>query len=226
MRNPVAGVDALGLSPRVRGKPGHSPPPPAARRSIPACAGEALPRRLPAAGAQVYPRVCGGSDARPVHWQGSIGLSPRVRGKQRETLSAPVLRGSIPACAGEACRYASRCRRHSVYPRVCGGSCSLAAAISSQTGLSPRVRGKLLPVMLRQGHQRSIPACAGEAHTSCSRPALPTVYPRVCGGSLRVNGDTGGVQGLSPRVRGKPPSPATSDIQPRSIPACAGEAGC
>ena len=51
----------LGLSPRVRGKPGRCKPAPARPRSIPACAGEADIRCGAGIAARVYPRVCGGS---------------------------------------------------------------------------------------------------------------------------------------------------------------------
>ena len=55
-------------------------------------------------------------------------------------------------------------------------------------------------------------------------PTTAQVYPRVCGGSMQgaIAGDYG--WGLSPRVRGKPPTAARAHHRPGSIPACAGEA--
>ena len=71
--------------------------------------------------------------------------------------------GSIPACAGEA----AGCNRTDgpgpVYPRVCGGSVLGSEQPVKQLGLSPRVRGKRIPVISCALSGRSIPACAGEA---------------------------------------------------------------
>ena len=53
--------DAYGLSPRVRGKHWAMMLDQPTRRSIPACAGEALGFLLRRGGRGVYPRVCGGS---------------------------------------------------------------------------------------------------------------------------------------------------------------------
>ena len=70
-------------------------------------------------------------------------------------------------------------------------------------GLSPRVRGKLLDILLERRIPRSIPACAGEADKrEPGNPALQ-VYPRVCGGSGGALFAATGKRGLSPRVRGK-----------------------
>ena len=50
-------------------------------------------------------------------------------------------------------------------------------------GLSPRVRGNPLGVVIVRRNFRSIPACAGEPPV-CTTPAwAPEVYPRVCGGT-------------------------------------------
>ena len=71
----------------------------------------------------------------------------------------------------------------SVYPRVCGGTITLARLRASVAGLSPRVRGNRNRPVIRHPSGGSIPACAGEPLPG--RPANPTgmVYPRVCGGT-------------------------------------------
>ena len=71
-----------GLSPRVRGKPTAVGRRRNLARSIPACAGEALPQGIPATARRVYPRVCGGSSVAANLTDGAKGLSPRVRGKR------------------------------------------------------------------------------------------------------------------------------------------------
>ena len=80
-RQRVPGI-ARGLSPRVRGNPIRPDMDGQGRGSIPACAGEPATRQTMAAQAAVYPRVCGGTPARPVHAGPHGGLSPRVRGNR------------------------------------------------------------------------------------------------------------------------------------------------
>ena len=115
------GIRRAGLSPRVRGNPdpyrrGQRP-----AGSIPACAGEPRGVGVHVIDGRVYPRVCGGTAASAAGERLSTGLSPRVRGNQRESTTSfgttglsPRVRGnlptwsgtrpasgSIPACAGE-----------------------------------------------------------------------------------------------------------------------------
>ena len=90
-----------GLSPRVRGNPPAGAPVGPAGRSIPACAGEPQQQPRPAAGAAVYPRVCGGTYVRQRRVRPTWGLSPRVRGNPTLTELRAIAWGSIPACAGE-----------------------------------------------------------------------------------------------------------------------------
>ena len=70
---------------------------------------------------------------------------------------------------------------------------------------------------------RSIPACAGEPPPSTSGKVAPTVYPRVCGGTLQTFNEVVGADGLSPRVRGNRLWPLHQRRDRGSIPACAGE---
>ena len=69
----------------------------------------------------------------------------------------------------------------------------------------------------------SIPACAGEPSCPFMSRQMPTVYPRVCGGTARTAGVNVLVSGLSPRVRGNPVLLKANHHWRRSIPACAGE---
>ena len=73
-----------GLSPRVRGNRRSRNPRGTVLGSIPACAGEPLPR-LPAQYSRpVYPRVCGGTLKTNDGDTSMTGLSPRVRGNPRQ----------------------------------------------------------------------------------------------------------------------------------------------
>ena len=90
-------------------------------------------------------------------------------------------------------------------------------------GLSPRGRGK--PVLQRwhPDRQRSIPAWAGETHCRGPRPGRLAVYPRVGGGNLLDRVGIHGIEGLSPRGRGKPGAGKRAAEKQGSIPAWAGE---
>ena len=172
-----------GLSPRVRGNL-HRPDPACEERgSIPACAGEPSIALAPSAPLRFNPRVCGGTLSSVAPATTSTGLSPRVRGNRPPPLACQLFPGSIPACAGEPPRPHPRCPRRRVYPRVCGGTELSKSRVLFQMGLSPRVRGNLLPVGRSLGRSRSIPACAGEPAARHGGGGRSRVYPRVCGGT-------------------------------------------
>ena len=90
-------------------------------------------------------------------------------------------------------------------------------------GLSPRVRGNPVVIMVILRSMRSIPACAGEPTRPNRWKPLTTVYPRVCGGTRQGGRPSLRIQGLSPRVRGNQEGITTAVPSVRSIPACAGE---
>ena len=131
------------------------------------------------------------------------GLSPRVRGNRSRRGSDMVLRGSIPACAGEPTSSPRTCRSRWVYPRVCGGTAQFSSDPSSVSGLSPRVRGNPDRIRRRARRRGSIPACAGEPRGPFVESGPHRVYPRVCGGT--------------------PSDRCSRMTRVRSIPACAGE---
>ena len=85
-----------GLSPRLRGNLRFLPGAFSDSRSIPAPAGEPRHRLI-----RVYPRACGGTadGRRPTAYRG--GLSPRLRGNRAGEAVEVLIRGSIPAPAGE-----------------------------------------------------------------------------------------------------------------------------
>ena len=199
----MAALRKEGLSPRVRGNPGHLQPGRGARGSIPACAGEPGRCKPLAQAWMVYPRVCGGTRS----GRGDAGRC----------------RGSIPACAGEPEICGHRSRSPRVYPRVCGGTRRHHRHHCRDVGLSPRVRGNLVGRDRHHLAVGSIPACAGEPRSWCKARGAARVYPRVCGGTHRQSHEGPGGGGLSPRVRGNPIADKVLAHRPGSIPACAGE---
>ena len=212
-----------GLSPRVRGNRSNGCAKPTPQGSIPACAGEPRLRGGRPCAGRVYPRVCGGTRARPGRRRRLGGLSPRVRGNRRQHEVESAGFGSIPACAGEPLTRTVRGDSERVYPRVCGGTFSMRAMRFRRKGLSPRVRGNRAPRVRALWWRGSIPACAGEPASSPPARLRDRVYPRVCGGTRLPNALLKVGAGLSPRVRGNLERPAALPPRAGSIPACAGE---
>ena len=91
-------------------------------------------------------------------------------------------------------------------------------------GSSPRVRGTLVDVQPGERRRRFIPACAGNARTSCILFFTGPVHPRVCGEREGKCRSIGGIIGSSPRVRGTRDHPVPEYPRWRFIPACAGNA--
>ena len=216
-------IAAMGLSPRVRGNRPAAGPHRRRPGSIPACAGEPAVRMRQRGLEPVYPRVCGGTWAHLTRKAPMGGLSPRVRGNPAYPPSPNRPARSIPACAGEPRRWTARAGYGSVYPRVCGGTPWLIRRGRPVWGLSPRVRGNLIPAAAGMTRMRSIPACAGEPTPVPSPASAVPVYPRVCGGTSAPPYRRAAGRGLSPRVRGNLAKRTSSRRCGRSIPACAGE---
>ena len=192
-------------------------------RSIPACAGEPRPNANPGLKTAVYPRVCGGTRGKKRPSPAGNGLSPRVRGNPGRPGRRPSNSGSIPACAGEPAPAGAVSAMMGVYPRVCGGTPRWRRVQRIRRGLSPRVRGNRIAIMVGPRGLGSIPACAGEP---CPPPRMSSssrVYPRVCGGTWVCPALPTGYGGLSPRVRGNPGKTAILLYSAGSIPACAGK---
>ena len=153
--------------------------------SIPAHAGE--PRRLrtiPAA-RRVYPRACGGTMLEGTGTTPEKGLSPRMRGNHRLDGREILVRGSIPAHAGEPPQHPGAGQALSVYPRACGGTTIGVRSHGTSSGLSPRMRGNRLPRLALPDGRGSIPAHAGEPETPPESEPDIGVYPRACGGTTR-----------------------------------------
>ena len=172
---------------------------------------------------RVYPRVCGGTASALEAALHQVGLSPRVRGNHFRANALAVVRGSIPACAGEPRWLAGRARLARVYPRVCGGTRRPNTCGCPRAGLSPRVRGNPSSPQLSDCREGSIPACAGEPSAQASRSQAKWVYPRVCGGTSPIPASQSLGSGLSPRVRGNQDGLSVTKTIKGSIPACAGE---
>ena len=156
----------FGLSPRVRGNPSIIPAEVCQDRSIPAGAGEPSLSLFPVPADAVYPRGCGGTTTATARRLLNQGLSPRVRGNPESIPRSVGAYRSIPAGAGEPQRRLKNGNQPRVYPRGCGGTRRCTKPPRWTRGLSPRVRGNQRRGQCRRAESGSIPAGAGEPHTS------------------------------------------------------------
>ena len=150
-------------------------------RIIPAYAGNAVSGRQCHGHYPDHPRVCGecvvASRARA--WRS--GSSPRMRGMPGFGHSWAAILRIIPAYAGNAATSWASLPVSADHPRVCGECDSATTDASALAGSSPRMRGMHLVHGSLGGHQRIIPAYAGNAtRSSFSRVSAPD-HPRVCG---------------------------------------------
>ena len=90
-------------------------------------------------------------------------------------------------------------------------------------GLSPRLRGNVVPRNLSCQAMRSIPALAGERKTDTKPEHEVGVYPRACGGTIKSMAQCCHNIGLSPRLRGNGDPETKACAISGSIPALAGE---
>ena len=139
-------------------------------------------------GVAVYPRACGGTESVRPKTLIPMGLSPRVRGNRSQLGAIRRRDRSIPARAGEPCRWTGPPPGRWVYPRACGGTGGRGRIISSVLGLSPRVRGNRTHFMNVPTPEWSIPARAGEPDALGYGDTDGTVYPRACGGTRILKG--------------------------------------
>ena len=133
-----------------------------------------------------------------------VGSSPRVRGKRHGLRWCHRRNGLIPACAGKTNLNVSAHPHTWAHPRVCGENLHDAKSSFIPIGSSPRVRGKLFPLIFCGKTQGLIPACAGKTPNSPVLNVFTWAHPRVCGENLLNEVFVSCTPGSSPRVRGKP----------------------
>ena len=211
-----------GSSPRVRGTQLRVVEDAPCLGIIPACAGNTSYDKNAGDATGDHPRVCGEHVQGPVLFGHLPGSSPRVRGTQEAAGLSAVLRGIIPACAGntEFRRMLMISARD--HPRVCGEHSSPFQSRFSPAGSSPRVRGTRIGRRATHTPGGIIPACAGNT-VADSKSVFPTRdHPRVCGEHRAPPSGGGRRRGSSPRVRGTHCIPHRGRFVPGIIPACAG----
>ena len=172
-------------------------------RLIPARAGKTLISGGPRGAVPAHPRACGENRASEAASMVPGGSSPRVRGKRRSRAGQDTLGGLIPARAGKTPAGPRKRPRRPAHPRACGENVKTVWDWVSSLGSSPRVRGKLLGVGRVPVPPGLIPARAGKTLPCGHTEYCPEAHPRACGENGWLEGSAGGVEGSSPRVRGK-----------------------
>ena len=149
-----------------------------------------------------YPRRCGGTRQRRSRVSRRAGLSPQVRGNQRDFFRRRLRIGPIPAGAGEPDHDRYRDGIERAYPRRCGGTVKAIFGYDLSVGLSPQVRGNLSRFGVGFAADGPIPAGAGEPRVGSTPRASYRAYPRRCGGTFYQFNANAFEPGLSPQVRG------------------------
>ena len=154
---------AIGSSPHARGThpPGQGRE--AARRFIPACAGNADPGPSGMDQPPVHPRMRGERQGEIGGFPFVAGSSPHARGTPDRIRARPGGLRFIPACAGNAREHAPLSQHVAVHPRMRGERVAWGAILVVRAGSSPHARGTQLAAHVDGRLGRFIPACAGNA---------------------------------------------------------------
>ena len=151
------------------------------------------------------------------------GSSPRGRGKQCQPKPQSYSHGLIPAWAGKTESSRSDECDNEAHPRVGGENSRPATPPSTQSGSSPRGRGKHFRSVHRRRRQGLIPAWAGKTFNRELSRINGWAHPRV-GGENRHGGPwLVRPGGSSPRGRGKHSLIVALTVTRRLIPAWAGK---
>ena len=180
----VPALASAGSSPRMRGKPVVFPRGRGNRRIIPAHAGQTLDADFVVAGATDHPRACGANDLVDLPPPSGVGSSPRMRGKRLTVGRCGVMFRIIPAHAGQTPSPSRRGCRRPDHPRACGANPFPLRTGPSDSGSSPRMRGKHLGADRFNQRGRIIPAHAGQTPSANGRRSRATDHPRACGANL------------------------------------------
>ena len=155
-------VSAGGSSPRMRGKLHDSRMEWRKRGLIPAHAGKTIPKNPQCFHHGAHPRACGENLTIEIADSLREGSSPRMRGKLAFLPVVPAAVGLIPAHAGKTGLQSSGDESGWAHPRACGENQRTTRWSTSDTGSSPRMRGKPYASAYSYQKERLIPAHAGK----------------------------------------------------------------
>ena len=234
-----------GSSPHARGThpPGQGRE--AARRFIPACAGNADPGPSGMDQPPVHPRMRGERQGEIGGFPFVAGSSPHARGTPDRIRARPGGLRFIPACAGNAPGSRPAPDPLTVHPRMRGeraklqmdgvatlgsspharGTPGTALGYDSRFAVHPRMRGERPPIDPdRHRDIGSSPHARGTPCSSSSATIPTTVHPRMRGERTGSVPRFRTATGSSPHARGTPIRMPVASTDVRFIPACAGNA--
>ena len=197
-------IEAVGSSPRGRGKPAWGLRSLRAWRLIPAWAGKTTGTARAAVHRQAHPRVGGENSSLVATPTSAAGSSPRGRGKQNASPTGRVLKGLIPAWAGKTLVRRLGGHQAKAHPRVGGENAVEVDPAVVRVGSSPRGRGKPSWWAGELARRGLIPAWAGKTARATDWSNQDQAHPRVGGENRVACGLLPALGGSSPRGRGKP----------------------
>ena len=115
-----------------------------------------------------------------------IGSPPRVRGKVQACIYDAGVLGITPACAGKRIIGLTEGMTEKDHPRVCGEKHALQICNVCELGSPPRVRGKVIRLIVDDGLTRITPAYAGKRAVFRVWKGTARDHPRVCGEKFSV----------------------------------------
>ena len=170
----------------------------------------------------VHPRACGEQNDAWALARLSAGSSPRLRGTDARVRRRRGGARFIPAPAGNSQLDVTDRTDGPVHPRACGEQMPPWLVLLASVGSSPRLRGTGIVWRTVSSSSRFIPAPAGNRRVNNGRLKSSPVHPRACG--EQPGGDTRlmTAPGSSPRLRGTAFAHLGVGLDPRFIPAPAG----
>ena len=212
----------MGSSPRARGAAGLFSRSVLGYRIIPARAGSRLVRRSMVHVARDHPRARG-EQVRPCRRASKYsGSSPRARGAAIVYTSPLRLVRIIPARAGSSFLMAIEAYVIRDHPRARGEQIGFSARRLPFEGSSPRARGAVRCVVVRERVGGIIPARAGSSVPAHHKGNIRRDHPRARGEQSLSYRQITVDEGSSPRARGAGSLQKVTDAQSGIIPARAG----
>ena len=165
----------------MRGKAAPSRPVRQSSRITPAYAGKRPSRSKNPARTPDHPRMCGEKTFASLLELIAGGSPPHVRGKEGKASRAPFRGGITPAYAGKRRIPGPAAFLRRDHPRVCGEKSNPFAVGSPARGSPPRMRGKVLLVVVVVVGFGITPAYAGKRSGIQTLQLQVWDHPRVCG---------------------------------------------
>ena len=130
---------------------------------------------------QKYPRVCGEKKRCIMSSVIHRGSPPRMRGKAACRTCLYVASRITPAYAGKSFFWRNGQPGNEDHPRVCGEKTGQRGVCRSTLGSPPRMRGKVLNLLVICVLMGITPAYAGKSYCIPNDTNLTRDHPRVCG---------------------------------------------